>query len=777
MPGVGSPTDTDFEITFADLAHAQLRDRAPALLDHLLGFQVIESNEDQTHGVGVLGFKVGEQMLFVPSFFLNGELKQNLIYIKNQDLFIPLEDNWVTYLLNRRPFIMGETEPRKEQELGIMSPNLANLSNTISGGGGSSSQLFGTRNANWQPWTEGVDRMFTRMEKRHAGLPTLPQFLEKTAGAGTSVLLLRAMREDLDFGNTVLKFHELRELMHKPAVWIGGKHYSAAEARKKNRRRQGRGIRKASAIAPPVRSAILHDLGRELIENGPERVNVYYGPTSSTMLPDADLEKLARGEFVVKDARVKSNQAYRSDEGTKLQNPTESGKYQLLLSDGKYVDALILIAPKAIGKGYARVALVVDMGNKSFNYWWTEELWVKPLDKPQGTEISYIEGLPSVSSMQPNKIYTIVSASGRGTMAFKVENKVTGSGDQTELFVRPYVKDPGFRVSGYNETTDEDISQFGKGPRLPFIGDTLDNRSRISDEVTTQQAPDEIEFKRLNHIVITNDRRDLRVVGNTLFVSDNAKAVALKDSDGLDTWASSDPTSLLDVEANLLKAGAQPLQLLRKSSGIYVDNVGPFEHSAVVVALVKKAGMRGDQAVVLVDDLRLDKRARFLVKNSIGYAPPIPDPPTGYNDYAGVMEQYPQEEELEVPMGVGDDVQGYIGKPERQQMMEAAQTGQQEVFDTSAIASLVRTSDSNDMITQYLSDIILGLDRVNRILFMFYWLNEQFRDRYGQENLGELEDQLKNVSKSLGDLVLFLKQRQVEGSPTFDQMEIELGAR
>ena len=97
MPSIAQPSDTDFEITFADLAHAQLRDRAPALLDYLLGFQVIESNEDSTHGVGVLGFKIGEQMLFVPSFFLNGELKQNLIYIKNQDLFVPLEDNWVTY--------------------------------------------------------------------------------------------------------------------------------------------------------------------------------------------------------------------------------------------------------------------------------------------------------------------------------------------------------------------------------------------------------------------------------------------------------------------------------------------------------------------------------------------------------------------------------------------------------------------------------------------------------------------------------------------------------
>jgi hypothetical protein len=119
----------------------------------------------------------------------------------------------------------------------------------------------------------------------------------------------------------------------------------------------------------------------------------------------------------------------------------------------------------------------------------------------------------------------------------------------------------------------------------------------------------------------------------------------------------------------------------------------------------------------------------------------------------------------------------YLGKSERHQVMQAANTGQKEIFDTSAIASLVRTSDSEDLLTQYLSDIILGLDRVCRVLFMYYWLNEQFRDRYGQENMVEMEDQLKSVVKSLGDRVLFLKQRQVEGSPSFDAMEIDLGVK
>jgi hypothetical protein len=759
MPSIAQPADRDFEITFADLAHAQLRDKAPALLDYLLGFQVIDSNEEQTHGVGVLGFKIGEQMLFVPSFFLNGELKQNLIYIKNQDLFVPLQDNWVTYLLNRRPFIMGEGEPQKEQQLGIMQPNLATLSNTISGGNPAS--LFSTRQANWEPWAAGAERMFDKLDERYLDLLDLPTFLQKTANYGTSVHLARTMRDDPDFANTVLRFHELKTLMHKPAVQKKREKSAAAPRRR---------------TYPVKRSSILFDMAEDVRNSHPGLVNVYHG-APQRLMSDADCEQLLRGGVVVKDARAKANQAYHSDEGTKLQNPAEPGIYQLLLADGEYVDAFIMPGPVAVGKGYARAALVVDTDSKNFSYNWPENLWCKPLDKPGNDlpEYATMPGTKAVKELKVGDIATIIATNGRSTVAFEVKRKVSGQDGQVELYVDPQLVDPGTKPRALPEVANaEDITQFGQGDRLPFVGD-VDRNS--SNDPTREEPTSPKSFPELSHLVITNDHRGLRVVGNTLFVSDEAKALTLKTGDGFETWGLSDPSSLLDVEANLLKAGAEQFTMFCRPEGVYVDNVGPFNRVQIITSLVKDAGLRANEALSIVDGLKLGKRVRFIVKNNIGYAPPIPEPPMGYDDYSGAMEQYPQDETLPIDMGVGQDVQGYLGKPEKQQVMEAAQTGQKEIFDTSAIASLVRTSDSDDMITQYLSDIILGLDRVNRILFMYYWLNEQFRDRFGQENLGELEDQLKNVGKSLGDLVIFLKQRPVEGSPNFDAMEVRMGAR
>src|SRR5262245_60940239 len=72
---LGGGQDTQFEGAFANLAHAYMRDKAPKLLDYEVGFQLIEKNNENTKAVGVFGFKVGDQWLYAPVFFLNGDLK------------------------------------------------------------------------------------------------------------------------------------------------------------------------------------------------------------------------------------------------------------------------------------------------------------------------------------------------------------------------------------------------------------------------------------------------------------------------------------------------------------------------------------------------------------------------------------------------------------------------------------------------------------------------------------------------------------------------------
>ena len=94
--------------------------------------------------------------------------------------------------------------------------------------------------------------------------------------------------------------------------------------------------------------------------------------------------------------------------------------------------------------------------------------------------------------------------------------------------------------------------------------------------------------------------------------------------------------------------------------------------------------------------------------------------------------------------------------------IQAARSGQKDVFDAATIGSLAKQVDVGELIDKYQSDLMTGLDRVGRILFAFYWHYDKFADRYGQQDLPDLEDALKNTFTQMGDLVLFLKQKSIE---------------
>ena len=115
-----------FERNFADLAFAVLKQRASNLLPYMIGFQVLDKSDDETRAAGVFGFKLGELWLLAPRFFLEGELKGNeLLYLKGPDSFVPFKDNWVNYLLNRKPTNLGQPTAQTESELGMIRPDFS----------------------------------------------------------------------------------------------------------------------------------------------------------------------------------------------------------------------------------------------------------------------------------------------------------------------------------------------------------------------------------------------------------------------------------------------------------------------------------------------------------------------------------------------------------------------------------------------------------------------------------------------------------------------------
>jgi hypothetical protein len=78
--------------------------------------------------------------------------------------------------------------------------------------------------------------------------------------------------------------------------------------------------------------------------------------------------------------------------------------------------------------------------------------------------------------------------------------------------------------------------------------------------------------------------------------------------------------------------------------------------------------------------------------------------------------------------------------------------GMPNLFEHGMVGSLVNTYDSAALIEKYLPIMEDGLDRIGRILFLFYWKPEDFVSSFGSDDQDQLENKLVSNFRSFGAL-------------------------
>ena len=176
-----------FEQAMSNLAYAYLKDRAPQLLDYQLGFQLLEKNEDNDRAVGVFGFKVGPQLLYAPVFFLNGELKgHELLYLKESDTFVPLTENWINYILHRKPVVLGEEVGSNLSAIGAATPRMDTFRETP------------TKYAAAEPWLQaGLPGLMYALDRHEAVESSVPALVKQSGEMAMRMLTLMDARPEL----------------------------------------------------------------------------------------------------------------------------------------------------------------------------------------------------------------------------------------------------------------------------------------------------------------------------------------------------------------------------------------------------------------------------------------------------------------------------------------------------------------------------------------------------------------------------------------------------
>lgn len=750
--------DTQFEQAFSNLAHAYLKDKAPGLLDYEVGFELMEKNEDNTKAVGVFGFKVGAQWLYAPVFFINGDLKgHELLYLKDQDQFVPLKENWLNYILRRRPASLGKQTDQNMSRLGFLSPDLQAFSR--------SPAKFASAKECKKEMREGLKQLAKfactspELDPKYKNSLTLKSFMQKEAAKSKAAYtqlvtsLIGTCQQFPKIAAAIEKVYGKEFLKESVATLKSLKHPGVLDGEAK--------------VAPQQKQALTI-----MVRS--------FGSSSDSVIgaTEEEKKKLITEGVIFDDARTKDDLAipYKIQVPSSLENPSNSGVYDLLISPFALKRVAVFTSPHG-PSGRKDFATVVGVDGKggSINVHPGNLFVMEPKDNGPDSNRSLdvktfnkmFEGLEGISSIKEDNTYIAISEKGEATVPFTVIKDV-GESDGTSTY----------RVSY------KDWACQGRPSYLPSVV--------RSDAYSDFSSCGSLVIGAGSLMYVTGKPGvSVKAIKGNLYIPGNFKVIKVADSNSNEDKIT--PGTLTDLQHAVYQKTAG-LNVRHSGSEVMV-NGRRFSPEDALIHLVRDVALREKAARLIlkeavekkVVDYRLYKPtpedAGSIIKSAapgdnidmsmIGgtASPPFPTYPTGMEQTisGAVNSTYPSQQIVPAGSPLQDNSSAYDPSiPDANVMaisQNAANSGQKDVFDTSMIGSLVKSVRDDSMVDAHLGDLMKGLDKVGRILFSFYWHKDKFEDRYGKKDMPELEDGLKNAFEQLGDLMLFLKQKTIDAYP------------
>ena len=877
----GRGDDTPFEQAFSNLAHAYLRDSAPKLLDYEIGFQLLDRNRENTKAVGIFAFKVGEQWLYAPVFFLNGDLKgHELLYIKDQDMFVPLKENWINYLINRKPNILGGGIDRNLWQFGQRQPDFTQLSRSPAKFG-SARPLPSEKNA-YEVGGATLDHPGKNLEiyagsnKYKYGPKTLPWFaselepelLSKIQYSGAdnegyaatlSVPLEQAAKHKIlqqhiesarrEHAHTLASIADwnakqkkeanfrptLKEMMTAVLPTLAkcatlnttnafselGKNLNLADFLKHAGLNMLGALVNSCKYAPQLAQCIDDWHGLDVIKQAiavaqektrqekiasvlseapakPEAATtlriITYDATVQFGLPqgytEEDQEKLLRDGVLILDQRDRDNVSvpYNIQVEQKLFNPTESGLYDILVKPGNIERCYVAVHPQGAAKREDFVTVIRTEGSPDWLNTRADQVFA--LSRIEGDEFNaWFEALPEANSLPTGRNRVVLlNKSGDAVVPARVI-KEYGTSEYGTISYEVHLEDrskypPRGHISGCCYTDPLNYDKWRDGVRIHL---KASRGSKLRSSMGDIFVPE--GFKMLKCEPGEDDVADASAAGQASCGCGESEDPPLM------------PGNLADAQLALMQKTAG-LTVTRAGTSVEIWTTTPrgghiekeLSEKQALISLVQRHGLRETAARDILKTAAAKRKFAGRIKYADPYGSPmlINSAPTAPSDPGPVMggesimgTTIPTQLGIDVGVPVPGmsasqtDRQIYnpntmLDKKDIRSVVNAAQSGQREVFDSAMIGAMLKTVRDDGMVDRYMGELVKGLDKLGRILFMFYWHGDRFADRYGKSDMPELEDSLRNAFEMLGDVILFLKQKTVEADPDISAQGTDL---
>jgi len=753
-------SETALEKTFSDLAYSHLRDQSQSLLDYLVGFQLLKSEDDGERAVGIFGFEVDNDYYYAPIFFLNGEIRGlDTLYSVKSDLFMPITEGWVNHVINRRQANLGDSDRRDRRARGINYPNYTRLK-IIPGGSGS---------VNLKLASEQREAMITAMTSERE-IPRL-NLIQGLKEAGATEFFKEAMERHPRMLEAFNQFYNVFDLEPQRK--------QAAEEK---------------------------DL--------PEPVTIITSMTDEGVdqLTDEQRETLLEGGEVAIDNRPEVSRSilYKKEIKQVLENPTKGGLYDVLWYDGSVYPALI--APTGSSKNEVTVYcpefdMHCEIDSRCVfiaRRYGDEELrrWLEDNAVP-------------ASEARPGQSGIFVSTEGEGTGAFCIEGATQGVDGLTIYIVhdtyemRALDGHSGLNVIGGasrgnngNPTPNmyKELSFGGSGMHHMIPGfsnrPAEDPNCRVSSIIVAPEGGSNPRYSKDKCIVNDKHFYFLKLNNFTLRKPEyddlnTARREEEKyNAPKYDVVLSKTDFGNYDTLAEGLDKVAGDLKSWNDGDQIVIDSeIGRYSmnKTAAFRHLMVDQGLGEDDAKLVLKEASRQPSTYKIKKVAASETQLLQLPDVDDTDVGGLLSSFHR---TQVPYATANQAQtidnrefyryyspyGSGGAPDNETdtfsvLEEAGKTGQKDVFDAAALASLIKNHNPTDLVDRFLPTIVSGMDRIGRMLFLIYWHYEDFEERYGENDLSELIDNLRSVFEQLGDVIISAKKRTLSGDPEHYGME------
>ncbi len=844
MQAPESANQRQFEDDFGALAYQFVQDRAPALVPYMLGFEIVDRNEDGSKAVGIFGYKIDEDFYYIPAFFLNNQVRGvDMILNKKTNQFIPLTEKWIDYIVNKHSIRIG-TPANDEVRESMRNPDLSFVQRPQTALGKIAENVPWSPREAWEQIKAATARMASdpKFQEMFSGITSkgniqkvaeskyVKEFMEKVGGPEAMTSFLRALH-DVDFANAALSLYKDAE-----AFWTDKLANASIHVDR---------MRKVAEAEPKIR---ILDSTEGLVKKAQDTPASDVGEEDKPLSVEENARQIVEHDFTIEDTRKDEDVAKVTDEKAlvdfehRFQPPDAPGKYNFMMSDGMARDGIMLNAVVSPSCDKNNTLICFEDDGNVLAEACPKAIVTTEFDEEQKEDDTGDDLKKLYDKAVDMSDIEVGNNDGDGTPYLFVDDKGNAAGPFAIKFVMADGDHVRFATGYSGNAAVMTHAKDGLKKGYGFMDWDLSDRYHDEDGRRERRcyecccescsSGDFISIgtfsgmpkKTSAGIIIPQDWKALKIkvvkrypkYDSEKSPSERAAEEARYAKEYAEFESRYTFASAMDILEDMRSQGVERIKVASDGVDYFVvvDGAkrrhGPMNYKSAAVDLVTRFGFRPRRAFDVLSKAASDREVMLLVQvpslvkkaqdGLVNVAMPAPmeqlpatDPYSGvpvYNTpyvdmtqghFTGVPGLPPEGGltrginiggEMERSMGAGEYPDEHndsmpdgalpIDEEARRLAEEAAAAGQRHVFDQAAIGGLAKVYDTANVVDSYIPDFMDTIDRLGRIMFLFYWKHEDFNQRYGSDDVVQMEDQLRNVFKQLGELTLHLKEKAVQ---------------